>query len=81
MLVEDLERLMQTQHAAYQQEIAALRKEVSALTRQVEVLAKQTKAPKPKVGKWVPGGPGRPPKDANERIAAFERTRRATKKK
>lgn len=23
------------------------------------------------IGRWVPGGPGRPPKDAAERIAAF----------
>ncbi|MEE2902523.1 MAG: hypothetical protein VYC39_09340 [Myxococcota bacterium] len=32
------------------------------------LIQKQQRRP---LGRWVPGGPGRPPKDAAERIAAF----------
>lgn len=82
LLAEDLERLLAEQHEAYQREIHGLRKEVQALAKQVETLQKRAKAPKPKVGKWVPGGPGRPPKDASDRIAAFEsRAKKKTTKK
>ena len=58
---------------SYRQEIVALSAEVTALRKQVDDLSRRvrpTKA-KPRLGRWVPGGPGRPPKDAAARIAAF----------
>lgn len=80
-LEEELGRLIQESQAAYVRELQTLRQEVRTLSKQVEVLAKRAKAPKPKVGKWVPGGPGRPPNDALDRIAAFEARTGTTKKK
>lgn len=83
LLSEEMQRVIEQQHAEYMKEITSLRREIQRLGKQVEVLSERAKQPKPKVGKWVPGGPGRPPKDATDRIAAFEaRTKsRRTKKK
>lgn len=53
-------------------EVAQLRAELRALARQVEAIGKRSRPGKARIGKWVPGGPGRPPKDAADRIAAFE---------
>jgi hypothetical protein len=79
-LEEALSQAIAESHAAYAREVQSLRQEVRALTKQVELLADRAKAPRPKVGKWVPGGPGRPPNDAQDRIAAFE-SRGNTRKK
>ena len=59
--------------AEYRKEIEGLRGEIKELQRQIESLQSRSKAHKnkPKLGKWVPGGPGRPPKNAEERVAAF----------
>ena len=81
LLGEELLGLIEAQHEAYQREIHDLRREVQNLSKQIEAMNRRAKAPKPKVGKWVPGGPGRPPKDASERIAAFESRTRTTDKK
>ena len=70
-LKQELLKSVSESQKAYQTEINALRAEIRKLTKQVEAL-KKTQRSKPRVGKWVPGGPGRPPKDAKERIAAFE---------
>ena len=50
--------------------IEKLESRVSKLEEQIK---KQQKVP---LGRWVPGGPGRPPKDAAERIAAFTKKKR-----
>jgi hypothetical protein len=56
----------------YQEQIDELREEIEKLSRKLETATKKTRAAsRARVGKWVPGGPGRPPKDAAERIAAF----------
>ena len=70
---KDLMGTVAESQEAYQKEIAELRAEIRSLKRQVDVLSRKNRSPKQKtkVGRWVPGGPGRPPKDAAERIAAF----------
>ena len=40
----------------------------SRIDKLESIIQKQQRTP---LGRWVPGGPGRPPKDAAERIAAF----------
>ena len=40
----------------------------SRIQKLESVIQRQQQRP---LGRWVPGGPGRPPKDAAERIAAF----------
>lgn len=64
---------IQASQSAYRDELASLRSEVVALQRQVDALSRRARTgkPKDKIGRWVPGGPGRPPKDAAERVAAF----------
>lgn len=82
ILAEQLSQVAEEQHAEYRKELEVLRREVRHLSQQIEILSKRAKAPKPKVGKWVPGGPGRPPKDAPDRIAAYEtRTQKTPKKR
>lgn len=72
-LKQEMQKIIVADRKAYRDEISALRSEVRKLTKQVETLSKKSsRSGKPRVGKWVPGGPGRPPKDAAERIAAFE---------
>ncbi|MBK6688249.1 MAG: hypothetical protein IPG45_27485 [Deltaproteobacteria bacterium] len=66
-------RALAEQQRLYLLEVAKLRSEVRALSRQLEqALRKQRPSTRTRLGRWVPGGPGRPPKDANDRIAAFE---------
>tara|TARA_B100000676_G_C17502860_1_gene544049 strand:- start:51 stop:371 length:321 start_codon:yes stop_codon:yes gene_type:complete len=57
----------------YLQEIGELRNEIKTLNKQIQNLEQRLKdnKVKPKLGKWVPGGPGRPPKDAQARVEAF----------
>ena len=57
----------------YLHEIGRLRGEIKELQKHVGSLEQRLKNNKarPKLGKWVPGGPGRPPKDAQARVAAF----------
>lgn len=67
------------ENAALHAELQTLREEVQSLTRQLEALdarLKPKRRSRPKVGRWVPGGPGRPPKDADERIAAFSQRKK-----
>lgn len=72
-LKQELQKTIAENRKAYRDEISTLRSEVRKLAKQVETLTKKTsRGGKQRVGKWVPGGPGRPPKDAAERIAAFE---------
>lgn len=81
---KELAATMAASHEAYRAEVAVLRAEVVALRREVAELAKKqrpTKAVRSKIGKWVPGGPGRPPKDAEERVAAFTKKTRPRKKR
>ncbi len=68
-----------SENAALHAELQTLREEVQSLTRQLEALdarLKPKRRSRPKVGRWVPGGPGRPPKDAEERIAAFSQRKK-----
>lgn len=66
-------RALADQQRLYLMEIAKLRAEVHALSRELsQALRKQRPTPRVRLGRWVPGGPGRPPKDATDRIAAFE---------
>lgn len=67
------------EHAALSVELQALREQLQATTRRLEALElrlKPKRRNRPKVGRWVPGGPGRPPKDAEERIAAFSQRKK-----
>ena len=68
---EILKTISETQKA-YQEQIEELREEIKKLSKRLDTVSKKTRtSSKARVGKWVPGGPGRPPKDAAERIAAF----------
>jgi hypothetical protein len=89
-LTRELSRAIAENQKAYQAEIAQLRAEIRNLERRIETLSsKTTRGVRARIGKWVPGGPGRPPKDAAARIAAFEarvrrvgvKTRRATQQR
>jgi hypothetical protein len=70
-LRQEIMKMMGDHHRTYLAEIDALRAEIERLSRKVEAAAKKPKVGRSRVGKWVPGGPGRPPKDAADRIAAF----------
>jgi hypothetical protein len=68
---EILKTIGETQKV-YQDQLEELREEIRKLSRKLDTVSKKsTRSSKARVGKWVPGGPGRPPKDAAERIAAF----------
>jgi len=73
-LARDLAKTVEASQEEQRREFLALREEVAKLEAQVRALEKRVRQgrARPKVGKWVPGGPGRPPKDAAERIAAFK---------
>lgn len=73
LLATDLAAALEAQHAEHRRELAELRRSMAALERRVETLLERQRAGRPKVGRWVPGGPGRPPKDAAARIEAFRR--------
>lgn len=71
-------RLAET-HAGLSAELLALKEELEAMTQRLEAMEarlKPKRRSRPKVGRWVPGGPGRPPKDAEERIAAFSQRKK-----
>jgi hypothetical protein len=55
----------------YRAELTKLRAELRTLSRRVEALARRRGPARTRLGRWVPGGPGRPPKDATARIAAY----------
>jgi hypothetical protein len=71
----------------YRAELTKLRSELRTLSRRVEALARRRGPARAPLGRWVPGGPGRPPKDATVRIAAYaaraknKATRKAPSKK
>jgi hypothetical protein len=71
---QQIQRSMTDAQEVYRRELVSLVREVRRLAKQVDALSRRRS--RARVGKWVPGGPGRPPKDAAERIAAFERRRR-----
>lgn len=78
-LEREIVRAIAEAQEVYRQELNELRQEIRQLSKRVDALGKKRPS-RSKVGKWVPGGPGRPPKDAEDRIAAFEaRTGRAKK--
>ena len=79
-LQREVARAVEESQKVYLEEIASLRQEIRGLSQRVEALSKKSKGSRSRVGRWVPGGPGRPPKDAEDRIAAFEaRTSRSKK--
>jgi hypothetical protein len=53
-----------------------MRVEIARLRRRVADLSKRPIVTRQAVGRWVPGGPGRPPKDARARINSFERRKK-----
>ena len=71
--------------AAHEREVAELRGQIASLENKVETLTKglRSEAKRSNIGRWVPGGPGRPPKDAEARVEAFQSrtTKRTTRKK
>jgi hypothetical protein len=71
LLSADLTQAVEEVLSKHERELASLRRAVAALERRVDSLAERHRASRGKVGRWVPGGPGRPPKDAAARIAAF----------
>ncbi|MEQ8280448.1 MAG: hypothetical protein RMA76_14030 [Deltaproteobacteria bacterium] len=75
----EVTKAVEASQKVYLEEIAALRQEIRALSQRVESLGKKAKGSRSRVGRWVPGGPGRPPKDAEDRIAAFEARSSRTK--
>jgi hypothetical protein len=77
LLAQDMARLLRELERTQIRELARLHSELRALSRRLDHAAQRT--PRVKVGRWVPGGPGRPPKDAAARIAAFTE-RRVTKR-
>ena len=54
--------------------IESLENQVRSLERKLDQATK-AKIKEP-LGRWVPGGPGRPPKEAEERVAAFRKRKR-----
>lgn len=74
-LGRELRRSIAAAQDAQRREIAALRSEVRRAMRRLEALRDRRPKPRAKLGRWVPGGPGRPPKDAAERVAAFAKRR------
>ena len=71
-LRQDILKTVGEAQQAYRDEIEALRAEIRKLSKKLETIGKKSsRGGRARVGKWVPGGPGRPPKDAAERIAAF----------
>lgn len=72
LLGSDFSAAVQELRATHQKELAALRKTVASLERRVDALMERDRRSRSKLGRWVPGGPGRPPKDAAARIAAFK---------
>ena len=79
-LQRELRAAVEEAQVGYREEIAVLRQEIRSLTQRVETLSKKSTGGRARVGRWVPGGPGRPPKDAEDRIAAFEARSAKTKK-
>lgn len=65
-------------------EVAALKGQIAGLEKKLEGLAKglRSESKRTNIGHWVPGGPGRPPKDAEARVEAFQSrtTKQATKR-
>ncbi|MCC7380418.1 MAG: hypothetical protein IT384_01205 [Deltaproteobacteria bacterium] len=74
-LSSELRRAIAAAQDAQRREIAALRSEVRRAMRRLEAMRERRPKPRTKLGRWVPGGPGRPPKDAAERVAAFAKRR------
>lgn len=77
LLSADLTQAVEDVLSKHERELASLRRAVAALERRVDSLAERHRASRGKVGRWVPGGPGRPPKDAAARIAAFHLRQKA----
>lgn len=75
----EIRRAMREADRPWLEAIASLRAEVAMLRRRMAELARRPIVARRAVGRWVPGGPGRPPKDATKRIASFEGRR--TKKR
>lgn len=72
-LGEDLERSVARVRGEHAREIAGLRRSIASLERRIELLLERERGRRRiKLGRWVPGGPGRPPKDAAARIAAYQ---------
>ena len=78
-LSSEIDRAVRAALAEQRREIAALRDELVQLSRQLE----RAKPPgrRRKIGRWVPGGPGRPPKDAIARAEAFTARQRKPRPK
>ena len=70
-LRQEILKILDESQKAYQEELDELRAEIRTLTKKVDAASKKRSNTRARVGKWVPGGPGRPPKDAAQRIAAF----------
>jgi hypothetical protein len=75
-LAAEVRRAVRDADRPWLEAIAALRAEIAQLRRRVAELSRRPVLAKRTVGRWVPGGPGRPPKDAPARIAAFQTRRR-----
>ena len=75
-LSQEIRRALRDADRPWLEAIAALRAEVARLRRRVAELSRRPILAKRSVGRWVPGGPGRPPKDAPQRIAAYQARRR-----
>jgi len=71
-LAEDVTAAIGRLQEQQARELAELRRGITTLQRRVELLLERERGRRRiKLGRWVPGGPGRPPKDAADRIAAF----------
>jgi hypothetical protein len=68
----EIRRALREADRPWLEAIASLRAEVATLRRRVTELSRRPIIARRSVGRWVPGGPGRPPKDAPDRIAAYQ---------
>src|SRR5262249_2677605 len=68
----EISRSIAAAQETHANELASLRAELRKLAREIDAMARRARSSRRTLGRWVPGGPGRPPKDAHDRIAAFE---------
>lgn len=77
-LSTEIDQAVRAALAEQRREITAVRSELAALSRQLERAKPRRRR---KIGRWVPGGPGRPPKDAVARAEAFTARQRKPRPK
>ncbi|MBI2375757.1 MAG: hypothetical protein HYV07_17305 [Deltaproteobacteria bacterium] len=71
-LSRELARNVQVLEAAQRRQLSVLEDDLRTLRKTIVKLERRRSTKKrSNVGRWVPGGPGRPPKDAEKRVLAY----------